>query len=288
MVARLRTAARPEPEVGPDEILETLLVRAGAAGNVPTDEKRLLSFLGLRQLSFDFLERNDLPEDVRARGEIRAALHLAKRAVAIQAGMGEKRSRFCVFHEIAHCVLPEHNQKLFVDDDQTLNWWTKARLEREANRFAADLLFQGRFFTEQALSMKTSLSTVVELAPQFGASYEAAFRRYTEMHVIPCALLVYDKLEKAEASFVENDEYSLQYTITSQPFRRSYFSSVQMKEDRCKASDIYGQPWHIGQIVPKELTIEADQNKGICFETELFSNGYKIFQFVLTPASRSK
>lgn len=289
MPTKLRTAARAEQDIGADEILETLLVEAGTAGKLPTAHKRLLDFLGLEQLSFDFMnEVQFLDSSNKPTGEIRAALHLAKRAVATQSGMGDKRERFCVFHEIAHCVLPEHNLKIFVDNDQTLSLWTKARLEREANRFAADLLFQGNLFTEQALSLDTSIGTAVELAPHYGASYEAALRRYTETHVMPCALLVYDKFGRSDNSFVEDDDYHIHYTITSAPFRKLYFSGIQMTAEKCKAAEIYSpnQSWSVGRIAEKELVVESEGKEKWRFETEVFSNGYKIFQFMkrLIPA----
>jgi len=286
VATKLRTAARPEQDLAADEILETLLVEAGAAGKLPTDQRKLLGFLRLEQLSFDFtkeVEFLDLSE--KPTGEIRAALHLAKRTVATQTGMNDKRERFCVFHEIAHCVLPEHNRKLFVDDDKTLSWWTRARLEREANKFAADLLFQGNLFSEQALSLDTSIGTVIELAPQYGASYEAALRRYTEAHVMPCALLVYDKVAKSDHSFVEDDDYRIHYTITSAPFRKMYFAGVKMTEEKCKAAEIYSpnQSWSVGQIAKKELAIENENKEMKQFETEIFNNNYKIFQFLKRP-----
>lgn len=170
-------------------------------------------------------------------------------------------------------------------DDQTLSWWTKARLEREANKFAADLLFQGNLFTEQAISLDTSIRTVIDLAPQYGASYEAALRRYTETHMMPCALLVYDKIAKTEDSFVEDDDYHMQYIITSTPFRKLYFSGVQMTEEKCKAAEIYSPnlTWRVGKVAEKEIVIDGDEKEKWRFETEVFNNGYKIFQFLKRP-----
>jgi hypothetical protein len=284
-VHRLRTTARSDDSIEAEEILETLLVEAGVAGQLPTNERKLLQFLGLQQMSFDFMKELEFLTSEKPPGELRAALHLGERVVATQSRMGEKRVRFSVFHEIGHYILPEHLDKLFVDTDQTLSWWTKARLEREANRFAADLLFQGRLFSEEALNLELSLRTVLELAPKYGASYEAAFRRFTENHAMPCALLVYAKVARDDESFVEEDEYSIQYTIASLPFRRIYFSSVQMTEQKCKSSEIYGnnEAARIGQIAEKELTIERHGSEKLHFETEVFSNGYKLFQFIKRP-----
>lgn len=286
MPTRLHTAAKPEQDIPAEELLDTLLIEAGAAGKLPTDHKTLLDFLGLEQLSFDFMKEVEFFDSgEKPDGEIRAALHFAKRTVATQSGMADKRERFCVFHEIAHCVLPEHYREIFVDNDHTLSFWTKARLEREANRFAADLLFQGRLFTEQALNFDTSIKTAIDLAPQYGASYEAALRRYTETHVIPCALIVYDKVACTDDSFVEDDEYRVHYTITSAPFRKLYFSGVQMGPEKCKSIEIYGpdRAWRIGQICERELAIASEGKDKWRFDTEVFSNGYKIFQFLKRP-----
>jgi hypothetical protein len=287
----LRTTNKTPDLLSPDEILETLLVEASAAGELPTDENRLLSFLGFEQMSFDFMhELNFIQGPQRSLGEVRAAVHFAERVVATQAGMGDKRTRFCIFHEIAHCVLPEHNDRFFVDSDQTLSWWTKARLEREANQFAANLLFQGNLFTDRALDSATSLRTPIRLAPEFGASFEASFRRYAESHVCPCALIVYDKVSRAEDSYIEEDNYRLQYVITSAPFRKTYFASLQTSEDTAKASDIVGvnASWNIGTLVDKELLVHGSGDQQWRFETELFNNGYKLFQFLKRPSKGSK
>ncbi len=288
---KLLIASKSVETVLSDEILETLLVEGGAAGKLPTSEKKLLKFLGLEQMSFDFDSELDFLETPqKPPGKLRAALHLGERVVATQSGMGEKRTRFSVFHEIAHCVLPEHHNKLFVDTDQTLSLWAKARMEREANRFAADLLFQGRLFAEEALSLKTSLRSIIGLAPKYGASFEAAFRRYTESHVVPCALVVYEKVHASDESYVEDEEFRVRYTVASPPFAKLYFSAVGMAEDTCKASELF-QPkefWRVGEIVENELVVDSNEKGKFRFETEVFSNGYNIFQFLRRPVSSKK
>jgi Zn-dependent peptidase ImmA (M78 family) len=286
-VQRLQTATKSIDSLTSDEILETLLVEAGTARELPTNEKKLLGFLGLEQLSFDFMhELTFLETPEKPDGELRAALHMGERVIATQTGMAEQRKRFSTFHEIAHCVLPEHQLKLFVDTDKTLSMWTKIRLEREANKFAADLLFQGRVFTEQALSFDTSLNTVLSLAPKYGASYEATLRRFAETHVLPCAVIVYNKVGQNDESYVEDDEYRIQYTISSASFRKLYFSGgVRMAAETCKAADIYSphEFWSVGRNAEKELVVSSHDKERWRFETEVFSNGYKIFQFLKRP-----
>src|SRR5207245_2278660 len=162
---KFQTTSSTQQVLSPQEIVEALLVEAGTANHLPTDEGKLLGFLRLEQLSFDFMNELDfLPETQKKSLDLRAALSLNDRLVATQSGLGEKRKRFGIFHEIGHFILPEHRDKLFLDDDATLSWSTKARIEREANEIAAELLFQGNRFTEEALSLPTSVRTVTDLA----------------------------------------------------------------------------------------------------------------------------
>jgi Zn-dependent peptidase ImmA (M78 family) len=270
------------PKLTNEEIVETLLAESGIARSLPTDENKVLNFLGLEQLSFDFTRELDfLDPDDQLPADLRAALSLNDKIVAIHSDLSEKRSRFSVLHEVAHFILPEHREKLFLflDDDQTLSWWTQKRLEQEANRTAAELLFQGHRFTCEAIDQPLSLQTVLELAPKYGASYEAAGRRFTERHVLPCALVVYDKVTKTNEVDFEEDVYRLQYTVTSNPFRKQFFRNLQGEPNKFTASELY-KPKYWGEITESELIVGGHDHSKSCFETEVFSNGYKIFQFV--------
>jgi len=270
------------------EIVEALLLEAGTADHLPTDEDKLLGYLKLEQLSFDFMHELDfLPESQKQTLDLRAALSFNDRLVATQSGLSEKRKRFGIFHEIGHFILPEHRSKLFLDDDSTLSWWTKTRIEREANEIAAELLFQGNRFTDEALSFPSSVRTVTELAPKYGASYESAMRRYAERHVLPCAVVVLDKVRRDSDDLeFEDSEYKIHYTITSAPFRKRYFSALEIRGgSTIKASELCGKSrWRgVDDVIEHRMTVGEWK-----FETEIFSNGYKIFQFVLPPKAALK
>lgn len=268
------------------EIAETLLEEAGVLDLLPTDELRVLDYLGLRQLSFDFGDEPAFAKtDPRIRAHLRAALSVNDRVVATHSELGQKQRRWSVFHEIAHFVLPEHIEKIFLlDTDQTLSPWTKVRLEREANGLAAELMFQGNRFTERSLDLPLSCRTVIELAPQFDASYESAMRRYVERHILPCAVIVYDKVP---GTFGEDEDakYRIQYTVTSTPFKRKYFAGVKTTTDLTRGSDIFQVhgSWNIGNIVETELIVERNEEPPWRFQSEIFTNGYKIFQFIIRP-----
>jgi len=288
---KLRTTAKAPDELSPDEIVETLLAETGAMGKLPTNEQKLLSFLQLKQLSFDFAEEFDfLPEKEELPNDLRAVLSVEDKIVATHAGLGIKRTRFSVLHEIGHYILPDHRQKLFPDTAETLSWWTRSRLEKEANQVAADLLFQANRFTEEAVSLPLSSRTAHDLAPKYGASYEATIRRYVERHVLPCAVIVYDKVSQGSDEVdPEDDQYRIQYTIPSPAFSKRCFSRVKSDEEFSRGSEIFRVHGarDVGDILQTELVVERNDGPAWHFETEIFTNGYKIFQ-LLTREIKSK
>ena len=283
---KLRISSKPNEALAPEEIAEALLTEAGAADAFPTDEHKLLDFLQLKQLSFDFAKEFDFLSDVPDLPQkLRAALSLDEKVVATHSGLGEKRFRFSVLHEVAHYVLPEH-RRLYLDTDETLSLRTRHRMEREANRMAAELLFQGNRFTEESLALPLSCRTVHELSPKYGASYESGIRRYVERHVLPCAVIVYDRVSRdPEESDPEDARYQIQYTIASPSFRKRYFTSVESKEPFSRDSDIFKvhAARDVGNVAETELVVERTDRGNWHFETELFTNGYNIFQFVVRP-----
>jgi Zn-dependent peptidase ImmA (M78 family) len=280
----------PLLEPQPEEIAETLLVEAGSANELPTDERKLLNYLGLQQLSFDFMHELEdfIPKDKKTLPDIRAALSVNDRIVATQAGLPSKRKKWATLHEIAHFIMPEHQAKLFLpDNDQTLGWWVKMRFEREANAIAAELMFQGNRFTEESLSLPTSIRAPIQLSTNYDASLESAIRRYAERHVLPCAVIVYDKIPKEfDEGDAEESEYKIHYTISSLPFRRKYFAGLEIKGGSVKGSELLrrGHGWRFNDITEAELIVgRGEGEKPWHFETEVFSNSYKIFQFLLPP-----
>jgi len=284
---RLKTTNRTAEEPSPEEIVEALLVETGTAGHLPTDERKLLGYLNLKQLSFDFAHDVDiLSKAPEIPQRLRAALSLNDRTIVTHSGLDTKRSRFSLLHEVGHFVLPEHRARIFLDTDDTLNWFTRIQLEKQANAMAADLIFQGNRFTKESLDFTLSCKTVLSLAPNYGASYESALRRYVERHNLPCALIVYRRvLPGAEETDLGDEKYQIHYTISSASFRTSYFSSVESDEAFSKGSEIFKVhgSWNIGNIVESELIVEHGKRDPWRFDTELFTNGYKIFQFVVRP-----
>ncbi len=138
--------------------------------------------------------------------------------------------------------------------------------------------------------MNTSVHSVLDLAPKFGASFEAGLRRYTEKHILPLALVVYDKVSQPAETYIDDDQYRIHYTITSPAFRKLFFSSLSLSEETCSATDIYEPHLYLrpGQVVEKEMKIDREGQMPWRFDTEVFSNGYKLFQLILRPITAKR
>jgi hypothetical protein len=132
---------------------------------------------------------------------------------------------------------------------------------------------------------------VHHLAPKYGASYESAMRRYVERHVLPCAVIVYDRMPgDPEDSDIDDAKYKIQYTIASPSFSKQYFTAVESNEPFSRSDDIFKvhAARNVANITGTELVVERAEKGNWHFETELFTNGYKIFQFVVRPINTQK
>ena len=129
-------------EIQPRELVRYLLRTAGQYDRDSINPADLLDFLGLEFASFDFqLELPGEAKETVGGAKPRALISFSDRLVATDATLTENKARFSVLHEIGHFVLPKHQHKLYICDDQGLSLATRLVLEKEASEFAADLLF---------------------------------------------------------------------------------------------------------------------------------------------------
>ena len=184
-----------------------------------------MDLLELKFASFDF--QIELPEEAKASvggGKPRALISFADRLVATDTELNESRTRFSVLHEIGHFVLPKHQHKLYLCDDQGLNLSARLVLEKEASEFAADLLFLGDRFSLEANSLPISALTVKELATKYRASFEATARRLVEKSFQSCMLVAF-KQESAQSRIDVHQLpiWSVKYCIASPSFQNAIF-----------------------------------------------------------------
>jgi hypothetical protein len=168
---------------------------AGALDVVPVPIDDVTRAIGLQQENlFDLGE--DLPPSMlkiikKLSGRVLGGMAIKQRTVYVDATLPAPRRRFTTAHELGHDALPWHEAAYFADDHTTLSPATRLELEREANLFAAELLFGLDRFTEEADAYAPSLGVAMQLANTYDVSAHAALRRYaaTSRHPIALATL---------------------------------------------------------------------------------------------------
>ena len=267
-----------------EDIAEGLIKASEVKGRIPTDKNGILDYLELKQLSFDFMEELELVPKVPEKKDIRAILSFNDRTIATHSKLHKKRTTFSILHEVGHYILPEHIERLYLCSMEDLSYYTKLRLEAEANRLAANLIFQVDHFTEKANNYPLECKTITKLAAEYDASFEATARRYVEKHFSPCALIVYEKMNEYadDLEFNGLPVFEIQYTIASKLFRAKYFTKVLEEKIIPGQSMVYEayKKLDATKTVEEEISINIIGTGEIIFDSELFTNGYKVFRLV--------
>jgi len=213
-----------------------------------------------------------------------ALISFADRLVATDATLSDKKTRFSVLHEIGHFVLPKHQHTLYVCDDQGLSLSTRLVLEKEANEFAADLLFLGDRFSLEANSREINAMTIKELAMKYRASFEATARRLVEKSFQQCMFVVFKQdATRARIDAAQSPTWSVRYCVASPSFRTRYVAEVKGVVPS-EVAAVVAQPGRdIAQSVACEisLTLPTEQSSRP-FLAEFFCNQWNIF-CLLTP-----
>jgi len=271
-------------EIEPRALVRHLLRGAGQCERECVNPRQLLEYLKLEYLSFNFAR--ELPEEAKKTitgGAPRALLSFTDRLVATDDSLDEKRTRFSVLHEIGHYLLPHHEHTLYVCDDIGLSFATRLVMEKEANEFAADLLFLGDRFSAEANSRPINALTVKELAIQYRASFEATARRLVEKSFRPCLLIVFKQEDKRDALDVDAvPTWSVRYCIASPSFKTTYFEKVSGTVPPEAIAVVTQTGRDIAESFVSEIEIAGPTGATKRFRAEFFSNTYNIF-CLMTP-----
>lgn len=294
--------SRQESDGASDEKLQNLaqaLLRdAGVYQLIPTRLDIVSSFVDLGQPLDLYAEIDDLPPKFkstirRLRNKVRAALSLRDRLVYVDRSLQRGAQRFAHAHEIAHHVLPWHSEAYTADDLTTLSPRAGMMLEREANSFAAELLFQCGRFDEEARDYRVGLAAPLDLAQRWDSSYHAAIRRYVERNSAPCGLVVLGRYLVRGAS---NEPFlRILYALESETFRQRYgrlrplfpanVSTLASPLGRDAATSINSrgsEPLFCGEV-------RLHTPRGInSFRYELFFNQYAIFVLIHNRRARAR
>ena len=270
---------------------ERALREAGALGVFPTPVDRIMAVAKVEEVKEDVLNHGFI---ARLRSTVEQAGGALKRAVNKVMGLFHAsaglvfldqtlmavKKRFVRLHEAGHGFLPWQRPMyaLVEDCDKALDEQAAALFDREANVFAAEVLFQLDHFRDVAEGEKFSIWTPIKLAKTFDASIYACVRQYVSKNHRACAVVVLNMPE-----LVEGDGFraTLRRAVQSESFTAT-FGAYSWKASYTPDDDI-------GALVPmngykssgKRSLLLIDRN-GDCHDcvAESFTQTHQVFILV--------
>ena len=273
-------------EIDDLELVNFLLNAAGQSTRDQINPKDVLDYLKLHCIQLDFAREFSGLDPSLLTSPPRALISFHDRLIATEQSLDPNRMRFSVLHEIGHYVLPNHQNAFYICDKRAMGFNTQWTFEKEANQFAANLLFLADRFELEANSHPISSQTVKKLAEQFGASFEATARRIAERTYRDCMFVSFAADNQHAINSDVEKTWKVRYCIASPSFSHRYFSSFtravvspEIAQRVCCFQDISQS---LRDLVPIQLPGRESQ----VFEAEYFFNTFNIFCF-LTPKSSS-
>jgi hypothetical protein len=153
--------------------------------------------------------------------------------------------------------------------------------EKEANAFAAELLFKGDLFTRQANDCDVTPESIKTLALRYDASFEATARRFVERNARACSLAVFAPAPGGRVIDTSKPgRWQHRYTISSAEFRTRYFRRLlgEVPVDVIKKLVVPGRDY--ADSIDDEMTVAATTGERHHLRVSFFTNYYCVFGLV--------
>lgn len=274
-------------DIRPHELAAHLLRHTGQTGRRSIDTPSLLDYLKLIHARFSFAR--ELPEEVKkgsAGGTPRAMISLSDRLLATDSSLDECATRWGLLHEVAHYVLPDHDHAVYLCDDAGLGAATRLVLEREANEFAAELLFRGDAFTTEANARPVSAATVKDLALKYGSPFPAAARRMVEKGFQPSMLAVFHRQDDVPGT--GDSAWRVHHCVASPGFKSRYYARIRGSAPREAVAAVTAPGRDIADSYLAEVRIPHPPDTEAVFRAEYFSSGHNIFCLLMPVGGNTR
>ncbi len=264
------------------------LEKADARGCFPTPIAEIMRIAEVQEVHEDVLNPSFID---KIRQEIGKAGSVLKRALGKVMGLFDARARlifidrslhlvkqsFIKLHETAHAFLPwQKNLYAVVEDcENSLDPEVADLFDRQANVFAAEVMFQMDAFIGEAEQSEFGILNPVRLSKKYGASIYSSVRQYVSKNHRACVVLVLNPpVLKEGVGF----EATLRRAIPSQTFIEK-FGDLNWP-------DLFTPDDEIGAMVPinkrrmsgkKEMIlIDRNGDNHVCI-AEAFTQSWQVF-----------
>jgi hypothetical protein len=262
------------------------LNEAGGFGRFPTNVANIMAAAKVTEVEEDVL--NEVGFLARMRKKAGAAIKSAfskvlglfdapSALIFIDRTMKMVKQTFVRLHESAHAFLPWQRPLYAVVEDceQTLAPDVAELFDREANVFAAEVLFQLDTFADEAEGKPFEIFTPVNLSKKYGASVYASIRQYVSKNHRTCAVLVLNPPELIAGIGFRS---TLRRVVASKTFLEQF--------SHCAWPDQFTPDDRIGALIPMgkrrasgKRTLELADANGECHEcvVEAFTQTKQVF-----------
>jgi len=256
------------------------LISADAVNVIPAPLEQIAEAARLQPAQDLFALGEDAPPGIRdimrkLRGKVMGVLAFRERTIYVDLSLGHGRRRFVHAHEIGHDALPWHERAYLADDEHTLSTLTRDVLEREANAFAAELLFGIDRFSEECDAKPAGLAHVLALTQTYEASMHAGLRRYVERSSHRLALLALGRIP-VTANGRRAHKVIRAQCVQSDGFMDRYGLLAEIIPDRLIVAEnpavIVADQMDGGVSEVTELRIPDTRRGSVTFDAEIFDN----------------
>jgi hypothetical protein len=271
------------PSVNEEKLVRFLLKETSQADKGAVNPKPILDLLKLNHYSVDLTSIP--PDKLVLPDKFKALLYYPERLIATENTLSEDSLRFSVFHEIAHYVLPNHQDNFFLCYESDLEGRSKYNnfdMEREANHFAAEIMFNGDLFSKVANDMKLNAKNILKLKEQFKTSIIATARHWVEKTFRPALLVIYEKKTSGETLDPETEAiWDVKYCVYSRSFERLFGVKVSRNPDNEIVKQLGGIYRDLKDSIKEENECELPDGRKVIFNSEYFTNYHNVFRIMI-------
>jgi len=175
----LKDLGNPEPPLTLETVRELLRLDFGYY-SISNPDLLQETAHKIRLAGKQILMRPTLLIDAVRKFDLKALYIPDQKRILLDQDVPKLKHRWNEGHEIIHSALPWHEGAMLGDDANTLIPSCHAQLEHEANYGAGKLLFLRNRFIEEALDLEQTISSVNDLADNFGNTKTSTFWRCVE------------------------------------------------------------------------------------------------------------
>jgi hypothetical protein len=215
------------------------------------------------------IERPTLLLEAARKFDLNALFLPDRKRIFIDTNVPDLKKRWYESHEIAHSVIPWHQDYMLGDDRSTLSPACHQIIEAEANYGAGRLIFPNASFTEARRGSALSIKNVRSISKTFGNTITSTLWRCVE-HSEDVAFAALG----AHPHHPQQGKAIVEYFVRSRRFEAQFAGVTEI--DICGWASSTCRYGKTGPLGSSEIVIDDVNGDSHLFVIEAFGNGYDV------------